>query len=184
MPATAVRLPIDWFQGCGAGNSSFHGTHVAGTIGAVPNNGIGIAGINWVSKIVPVRVLGKCGGYTSDIVAAIVWAAGGSVSGIPANANPARVLSISLGGGGSCDPASQNAINTALSLGAVVVVAAGNENDNAASHQSGELQRRHHGGGDEQEPDASPGTATGARRWKSPRRAARPTAPTPTFSPR
>ncbi|MFO1322772.1 MAG: Ig-like domain repeat protein [Burkholderiales bacterium] len=127
--------PYNWFQTCGASNSSWHGTHVAGTIGAVPNNGIGIAGINWVSKIVPVRVLGKCGGYTSDIAAAIVWAAGGSVAGVPANANPARVLSISLGGGGSCDSASQSAITTATSppLNAVVVVAAGNNNGNAAN---------------------------------------------------
>ncbi len=126
--------PYNWFQGCRASNSSWHGTHVAGTIGAIPNNGIGISGINWVSKIVPLRVLGKCGGYTSDIADAMVWAAGGSVPGLPANANPARVLSLSLGGGGSCDAASQSAINTALGLGAVVVVAAGNENDNAANH--------------------------------------------------
>ncbi len=48
--------------------------------------------------------------------------------------NPARVLSLSLGGSGSCDPASQNAINTALGLGAVVVVAAGNENQSASIH--------------------------------------------------
>jgi len=130
----ASAPPYDWFQGCHASNSSWHGTHVAGTIGAIPNNGIGVSGINWVSKIVPLRVLGKCGGYTSDIADAMVWAAGGSVPGLPANANPARVLSLSLGGGGSCDAASQNAINSALAMGAVVVVAAGNENDSAANH--------------------------------------------------
>ena len=130
--------PYFWFQGCGFGNSSWHGTHVAGTIGAVPNNGIGIAGINWVSKIVPVRVLGKCGGYTSDIADAMVWAAGGPVLDplttlpIP-NPNPARVLSLSLGGSGSCDTLSQNAITAALNLGAVVAVAAGNSNGNAAN---------------------------------------------------
>jgi serine protease len=131
-PTQLQSPPYDWFQGCGADNSSFHGTHVAGTIGATPNNGIGIAGINWVSKIVPLRVLGKCGGYNSDIAAAMVWAAGGNVAGAPVNPNPARVLNLSLGGGGSCDAASQNAINTALGLGAVVVVAAGNNNSNAA----------------------------------------------------
>ncbi len=64
---------------------------MAGTIGAATNNGTGVAGINWVSKILPVRVLGKCGGYTSDIVDAIRWAAGISVPGVPANPNPARV---------------------------------------------------------------------------------------------
>jgi len=126
--------PYNWFQGCFVGNSSFHGTHVAGTIGAVPNNGIGVAGINWVSQIVPVRVLGKCGGYDSDINDAMVWAAGGSVSGIPANANPARVINLSLGGSGSCDAATQNAVNAALALGTVVVVSAGNSNANAANY--------------------------------------------------
>jgi serine protease len=125
--------PYDWFKGCPVDTSSWHGTHVAGTIGAIANNGIGITGINWVSPIVPVRVLGKCGGYDSDINDAMVWAAGGSVSGVPANANPARVISLSLGGGGSCDAAQQSAINTALGLGAVVVVAAGNSNQNAAN---------------------------------------------------
>ena len=126
--------PYDWFDGCYVSGSSWHGTHVAGTIGAVPNNGIGIAGINWVSKIVPMRVLGKCGGYTSDISDAMVWAAGGAVPGVPANANPARVMNLSLGGGGFCSPSEQNAVNAALALGAVVVVAAGNENDNSINY--------------------------------------------------
>ncbi len=122
---------------CGVGQaaraSSWHGTHVAGTIAAVTNNGTGVAGVAFGAKVVPVRALGKCGGYTSDIADAIVWSAGGSVSGVPANANPARVLNLSLGGGGSCDATTQSAINTARSLGAIVVVAAGNSNANAAN---------------------------------------------------
>src|SRR6185369_13389304 len=101
--------------------------HVAGTIGAIPNNGQGIAGINWVSPMVPVRVLGKCGGYDSDINDAMVWASGGSVPGVPANPNPARVISLSLGGSGSCDAASQAAVTAAVNAGTVVVVAAGND---------------------------------------------------------
>ncbi len=129
--------PYNWFQGCPSENSSWHGSHVAGTIAATPNNGIGVAGINWVSKVVPVRVLGKCGGYNSDIADAMTWAAGGSVPGAPANANPARVLSLSLGGGGACDATSQAAITTANSLGAVVVVAAGNSNQDAANSSPG-----------------------------------------------
>src|SRR5712691_993693 len=56
--------------------SSWHGTHIAGIIGAAGNNGSGIAGINWSSKILPVRVLGKCGGYDSDILDGMRWAAG------------------------------------------------------------------------------------------------------------
>lgn len=113
-------------------NSSWHGTHVAGTIAAVTNNGSGVAGIAYGAKVVPVRVLGACGGYTSDIADGIIWASGGSVSGAPANANPARVINMSLGGSGSCDSTSQNAINSARSRGTVVVVAAGNSNANAS----------------------------------------------------
>ncbi|MFP3599986.1 S8 family serine peptidase, partial [Chryseobacterium sp. SIMBA_029] len=81
-----------------ARNSSWHGTHVAGIIAAVAGNGKGIAGVAPQAKIVPVRVIGTCGGYTSDIADGIRWAAGGSVSGAPANANPARVINLSLGG--------------------------------------------------------------------------------------
>ncbi len=129
---TSTESASGYFQGCPVSNSSFHGTHVAGTIGAASNNGTGVAGTNWVSKILPVRVLGKCGGYTSDIADAIVWASGGSVPGVPANPNPARVLNLSLGGTGSCDTATQTAINTALAAGTVVVVAAGNSNSDAS----------------------------------------------------
>ncbi|WP_308364743.1 MULTISPECIES: S8 family peptidase [unclassified Microbulbifer] len=116
-----------------AANSSWHGTHVAGTIAAATNNGIGVAGVAYKAKVVPVRVLGRCGGYTSDIADAIIWGAGGSVSGVPANANPAQVLNLSLGGSGSCASTTQNAINTARNLGATVVVAAGNSNANASN---------------------------------------------------
>jgi serine protease len=113
--------------------SSWHGTHVAGTIAARTNNGVGVAGVAFGAKIVPARVLGKCGGYTSDIADAIVWTSGGAVTGVPANANKARVLNLSLGGSGACDVTTQNAINSARSRGAVVVVAAGNANVDAGS---------------------------------------------------
>ncbi len=113
-------------------DSSWHGTHVAGTMSAVGNNNTGIAGVAYSSKFVPVRVLGKCGGLSSDIADGIIWAAGGSVPGVPANPNPAKVINLSLGGGGSCNPISQAAINQAVSLGATVVVAAGNSNANAS----------------------------------------------------
>lgn len=120
-------------DGGGARSSSWHGSHVAGTVAAVSNNGVGVAGVAYDAKIVPVRVLGKCGGYTSDIADGIIWAAGGSVPGVPSNANPADVINMSLGGGGSCGSTTQNAINTAVSLGATVVVAAGNSNINASN---------------------------------------------------
>ena len=122
---------------CGAGSaasgSSWHGTHVAGTVAARTGNGAGVAGVAFGSKIVPVRVLGKCGGYTSDIADAIIWSSGGAVAGVPVNANKARVINMSLGGGGACDVTTQNAINSARSRGAVVVVAAGNENQDASN---------------------------------------------------
>lgn len=122
---------------CGAGspasNSSWHGTHVSGSVAAVGNNSIGVTGVAYQAQIVPVRVLGRCGGYTSDIADGIIWAAGGTVAGVPANANPANVINLSLGGGGSCGVTQQNAINTARSLGTTVVVAAGNENTNASN---------------------------------------------------
>jgi serine protease len=131
--------PGDWSTAgqCGTGepasNSSWHGTHVAGTIAAVSNNNGGVAGVAFNAKVLPVRVLGRCGGYTSDIADGIIWASGGTVAGVPANTNPAKVISLSLGGSGACDTTTQNAINSARSRGATVIVAAGNENQDAAN---------------------------------------------------
>ena len=130
----------DWWAAgeCGvsyASNSSWHGTHVAGTVAAVSNNAKGVAGVAFNAKVVPVRVLGKCGGTLSDIADGIIWASGGTVTGIPANANPAKVVNMSLGGGGTCGATYQNAINSAVGRGTTVVVAAGNENVNASGSQ-------------------------------------------------
>jgi serine protease len=123
------RDPGDW---CGSENSSWHGTHVAGTIGAISNNGIGVAGINWNSPLLHVRVLGTCSGYESDVIDGMRWAAGLAAPGVPANAYPARVLNLSLGGRGQCPSYWQEAINDVTTQGAVVVVAAGNSNEDAA----------------------------------------------------
>ncbi|WP_197426961.1 S8 family peptidase [Noviluteimonas gilva] len=125
--------PGDWI---GGDPSSFHGTHVAGTVAAVGNNALGIAGVAFNARVQPVRVLGHGGGYTSDIADAITWASGGTVAGVPANATPAEVLNLSLGGYGMCseDPATQAAVDGALSRGVTVVVAAGNSNLDAANH--------------------------------------------------
>ncbi|WP_037671694.1 S8 family serine peptidase [Streptomyces griseus] len=135
--------PGDWYNAneCGSGipasNSSWHGTHVAGTIAAATNNNKGVAGIAYGAKISPLRVLGKCGGYDSDIIDAITWASGGTVSGVPANSNVAKVINMSLGGDGACSSATQSAITAAVNRGTTVVVAAGNENDNVANHNPG-----------------------------------------------
>lgn len=125
--------PGDWY---GPYASSWHGTHVAGTVAAVTDNGAGLAGVAHKAKVQPVRVLGHGGGYTSDIADAIVWASGGSVDGVPDNATPAEVLNLSLGGDGSCaqDPVTQEAIDGAIGRGVTVVVAAGNDNQDAAYH--------------------------------------------------
>lgn len=113
--------------------STWHGTHIAGTIGAKSNNGLGVTGINWNSKIQHVRVLGISGGILSDIIDATYWAAGLSVPGVPANPTPARVLNMSFGIGGACPVAMQNAINAVVNRGSVVVVSAGNETIPAAN---------------------------------------------------
>ena len=143
---TSAENASGYFAGCGVSNSSWHGTHVSGTIGAVSDNGIGVAGINQGSKIQPLRVLGKCGGYTSDIADAIRWSAGLPVSGIPNNnPTPDRVVNISLGGSGACDSTTQSAINAAVAAGTVVVVAAGNSNGECGELHAGELRQRDHG---------------------------------------
>ncbi|MEJ1355233.1 MAG: S8 family peptidase [Candidatus Sedimenticola sp. (ex Thyasira tokunagai)] len=126
--------PGDWVSKgeCGGGyptvdyNSSWHGTHVAGTVAATTNNSLGVAGVAPDARILPVRVLGKCGGYTSDITDGMLWAAGLDVPEASFNSNPARVLNLSLGGGGACSRTMQNTINSVRGSGAVVIVAAGN----------------------------------------------------------
>lgn len=133
--------PGDWINPgeCGPGDpatfeaSSWHGTHVAGTTSAVTNNSSGVAGVAFNSRVIAARVLGKCGGFTSDIADAIVWSSGGVVAGVPNNANPARVINLSLGGGGACGATTQNAINSARSRNTSVIVAAGNSNANASN---------------------------------------------------
>jgi serine protease len=111
-------------------SSSWHGTQVAGLIAALANNNLGMAGMARNVQLLPVRVLGKCGGYTSDIATGIRWAAGLAVPGLPTNANPARVINLSLGGSpGPCSNGSalQTAVAAAVQRGAVVVAAGGND---------------------------------------------------------
>lgn len=131
--------PGDWAPAgaCGSGSaardSSWHGTHVMGTIAARTNNGTGVAGVAPDATILPVRVLGRCGGTWSDIADGIVWASGGSIPGVPANSSHAKIINLSLGGTGSCLPDIQAAINTARSNGAVIVVSAGNNSTDTSS---------------------------------------------------
>ena len=117
---------------CNGEYSSWHGTHVAGTIGAAANNGEGVAGIAPSSKILPIRALGACGGYMSDIADAVVWAAGGAVSGVPASNYRPQVINMSLGGAGQCGYYLQSALDFAAAQGVTVVAAAGNEDSPAS----------------------------------------------------
>ena len=118
-----------------AAPSSWHGTKVAGVIGAKVNNSTGIAGINQQSQIQHIRILGTCGGDTSDEIKAIRWAAGLPVDGVPLNPTPARVINLSLGGGGACSTNEQEAINAATAAGSIVIVAAGNSSQDLDQYQ-------------------------------------------------
>lgn len=124
--------PGDWTdgsEGCGVGSSSWHGTHVAGTVAAVTDNSVGVAGVAPDAVILPVRVLGKCGGYSSDIADALMWTAGGEVSGVPAHSQTVEVINMSLGGTmpAACPNIYKDALSYVHQQGITVVVAAGND---------------------------------------------------------
>ena len=107
--------------------SSWHGTQVAGLIGAATNNGVGMAGVGRDVMVLPVRVLGKCGGFDSDIQDALKWAAGITVAGAPVNQNPARIINMSLGAAAICTAAYVDVFQLLASRGVVVIASAGND---------------------------------------------------------
>ena len=128
----------DWMSAGDCGgfppvDSSWHGTFVAGLIAATSNNGIGIAGIDSNARILPVRALGHCGGTDEDVFEAMLWAAGAPIDGAPLNANPAKVINLSLGGYGACAQSIQEAVNDAMAHGAIVVAAAGNQSNDVSA---------------------------------------------------
>jgi len=124
---TAAEDASGTFKDCGESASSWHGTQTAGLAAAATNNGIGMAGVARDAKLLPVRVLGKCGGYDSDIIDGMRWAAGIPVTGVPANTHPAKVLNMSLGSAGTCTAAYQEVVSELTAAGVVVVAAAGND---------------------------------------------------------
>ena len=140
-PGADASDPGDWVaqsdlshpecSGGTAQNSSWHGTRTAGILGAITNNMTGIAGVTWQTQILPVRVLGKCGGSDSDIVTAMLWAAGIHVTvngvAVPDNTHPARVMNMSFGATGSCPSVYTDVINQLTAKGVLIVVSAGNE---------------------------------------------------------
>jgi serine protease len=112
--------------------SSWHGTRVAGVLGALTNNNLGVGGVTWSGQILPVRALGTCGGLVSDIVSGMLWAAGLPVAlangqPAPANPHPANIINLSIGGSGTCAASYQDVINQITALGVLIVVSAGNE---------------------------------------------------------
>ncbi|HEX7327114.1 MAG TPA: S8 family peptidase, partial [Casimicrobiaceae bacterium] len=125
---TTLDVQSGTFAGCEARWSTWHGTSVSGVIAANVNNIAYTAGIDWNAKILPVRVLGRCGGYDSDIVDGMLWAAGLSVPGVPDNPHPAQVLNLSLGGESACPSVYPSAIAAIYRHGITraIVVAAGN----------------------------------------------------------
>lgn len=114
--------------------SSWHGTLIAGILAANTNNAAGIAGIDHHASILPVRVLGKCGGFSSDIADAIRWSAGIEDSSLPTvNSHPADVINLSFGAESACTETEQAAIDDAVAGGTVLVVAAGNQGTEAGN---------------------------------------------------
>jgi serine protease len=115
------------FKDCDVEISSWHGTRTAGILGALTNNVHGVAGMTWQGQILPVRVLGKCGGYDSDIMDAMQWAAGLHIEGVPDNTHPARIINMSLGSADTCPQSYSDVISQLTAMGVLVVVSAGNE---------------------------------------------------------
>jgi hypothetical protein len=126
--------PGDWNS---TRSSSWHGTHIAGLIAALTNNGIGIAGIAPDSKIQPIRAFSWRGGLLSDVIASITWASGGTVENVPNNQTPAKVINLSFSVEAPCTPSLQLAIDDAVARGSVVVAAAGNNNQDASNFAPG-----------------------------------------------
>lgn len=108
-------------------SSTFHGTHVAGTVGAATNNGDGVAGVTWRTRIMPLRALGVGGGTSFDIAQAIRYAAGLSNASRTVPPERAHIMNLSLGGPG-LSRVEQGAITAARAQGVTVVAAAGNDN--------------------------------------------------------
>ncbi len=146
---TDATDPGDWFAAedrtglfasaeCAVTDSSWHGTSVMGTIGALSDNGNGVTGVDWNARLVPVRVLGKCFGSDADIADGIAWAGGVTVPAAPVNANPAQVINLSLGGLGNCQSFMQETVDRVFAHGITraIVASAGNQSSGGSHSPS------------------------------------------------
>ncbi|MCY0965700.1 S8 family peptidase [Parathalassolituus penaei] len=115
------------------GYSSWHGTHVAGTIGATSNNNVGVAGVSWGVKILPVRVLGVGGGTSYDIIQGLYYSAGLENDSGTVPSQKADIINMSLGSYGY-SASEQLVMNELYDAGVIVVAAAGNDGISSPSY--------------------------------------------------
>lgn len=115
------------------GESSYHGTHVAGIIAATSNNAQGVAGVSWHARIMPLRALGRWGGSTWDIMQAISYAAGLENDSDTLPDRRADIINMSLGSP-AYSTAMQRTIADARDAGVIIVAAAGNEGTGAPQY--------------------------------------------------
>jgi serine protease len=123
---TLAESRTSTFSGCDPSGSSWHGTSTASLVGATADNAIGMTGAAPGLRVLPVRVLGKCYGTDADIQAAMRWAAGIPVAGVPDNPSPARVINMSLGSSDPCSASYQAVVDEIVARGVMIVAAAGN----------------------------------------------------------
>lgn len=127
------NIPEDPGDGQGPGSSSWHGSHVAGTIAAESDNDVGVAGVSWGAKIMPLRVLGKSGGTSYDILEAVRFAAGLENDSGTLPDQTADIINLSLGGTGS-STFEADLFQQVHDSGIIIVAAAGNENTSTPSY--------------------------------------------------
>lgn len=114
--------------------STWHGTHVSGTVAAETDNDAGVAGVSWLSRVMPLRVLGlESSGSNYDVLQAMLYAAGLENDSGTVPAEPAAIINLSLGGAGN-SRAEQQIIDQVRDAGVIIVAAAGNESSNCPSY--------------------------------------------------